>query len=115
MGKIIKEQRPWGYYKVLYSDSYCKIKLLFISPNKNISYQYHHNREEHWTITQGNGKFISRDKILFLAVGDKIKINKKQKHTIKNTGNEILIIHEVQLGISFEESDIVKEALPISL
>ena len=111
----IRARRQWGYYQVLYSDSHCKIKILSICPDKNISYQYHQNREEYWTILQGNGKIIINGKIHFLAVGNKIKIDKKQKHSIKNVGNEDLIIHEVQLGESFDESDIVRETLPDTL
>jgi len=35
-----------------------------------------------------------------------------QKHTVKNVGTDILIIHENQIGTLLEESDIVRERLP---
>ena len=45
--------RPWGYYDILLDSDYCKVKKLVIKPKEQTSYQYHHHREESWTIVQG--------------------------------------------------------------
>ena len=110
-----REERQWGYFTVLYSDACCKIKHLYIVPGRNISYQYHRHRAEHWTIVQGSGKFILDGGIRQLQAGDSIEIAARQRHTIQNIGKETLVIHEIQTGEILEESDIVRqEAFSIS-
>ncbi len=106
------EKRIWGRYQVLYEDSYCKIKKLYIDVGKNISYQTHQKRDENWTIISGKGKYIIDGKVFYLNTGDKVEIKRNKKHTIKNIGDSILIIHEIQSGESFEESDIKRLNLP---
>lgn len=110
-----QEQRVWGYYQVLYSDAYCKIKHLYIDAGKNISYQYHLHRTEDWTIVQGSGKFVLDGQERLLGVGDSVRIEAKQLHTIQNTGGGPLVIHEIQMGKFLEETDIVRCPLPACL
>ncbi|MCL2312252.1 MAG: hypothetical protein FWC41_07180 [Firmicutes bacterium] len=76
-----KERRIWGHYKVLYNDSYCKIKLLFIDIGKSISYQYHVHREEYWTLIQGCGNVILDETSFWIKTGDKMKINSNCSET----------------------------------
>ncbi|MCI8611819.1 MAG: cupin domain-containing protein [Clostridiales bacterium] len=103
-----QEERQWGYFTVLYSDTCCKIKHLYIAPYKNISYQYHRHRDEYWTIVQGSGKFILDGETRQLQAGDRVEIAAGQWHTIQNIGEKVLVIHEIQTGKILEESDIVR-------
>lgn len=107
-----RETRLWGYYQVLYADDYCKIKHLYLDVGKNISYQYHLHRAELWTVANGCGKFILEGQPYLLQAGDAVKIEAGQRHTIRNTGEELLVIHEIQTGKILSEEDIVREKLP---
>ena len=102
------ERRSWGYYQVLFCNSICKVKILYVEIENELSYQYHAKRDEHWIIIQGNAKSILDDETIYLAKGDSLYICKLQKHTVKNVGQEQLIICEVQTGESFDEEDIVR-------
>ena len=50
------ERRPWGTYEVLYGGEDCKVKKITVNPKQRLSYQYHHKRNEHWTVISGNGE-----------------------------------------------------------
>ena len=106
------ETRLWGYYQVLYTDDYCKIKHLYIDAGKNISYQYHLHRSEHWTIISGSGRFALDGQLRLLQAGDVVRIEAGQHHTIRNIGEGPLVIHEIQTGKILSEEDIVRKALP---
>ncbi len=107
-----RETRLWGYYQVLYADDYCKIKHLYIDAGKNISYQYHLHRAEFWTVVSGCGKFVLEGQPCLLQMGDSVKIEAGQRHTIQNIGEGLLVIHEIQTGKILSEEDIVREELP---
>lgn len=107
-----QERRLWGYYQVLYTDDYCKIKHLYIDAGKNISYQYHLHRAEYWTVVSGVGKLVLEGQPMCLQAGDSVRIKVGQRHTIRNEGDSLLIIHEIQTGDLLEETDIVRESLP---
>lgn len=107
-----QEARLWGYYQVLYTDDFCKIKHLYIDREKNISYQYHLHRAEYWTVVSGSGKFVLDGRPYLLQAGNSVRIEAGQRHTVRNVGEDVLIIHEIQTGRILEETDIVREALP---
>ena len=48
------EERPWGKFEILVDDSDCKVKKITVKPGERLSYQYHHKRNEVWTIVSGN-------------------------------------------------------------
>ena len=43
-------ERPWGKYFVLQDEPNFKLKRIEVLPNQRLSYQYHHHRQEFWTI-----------------------------------------------------------------
>ena len=49
------EERPWGKFENLLDSEYCKVKRITVKPAQRLSYQYHHKREEVWTIVLGFG------------------------------------------------------------
>ena len=49
-----KVERPWGYYRVLRSDSpNVKLKELVVDPGKTLSMQRHAKRSEEWFVADG--------------------------------------------------------------
>jgi mannose-6-phosphate isomerase len=102
------ENRPWGKFEVLYSGSDTKVKIITVNPNQRLSLQYHHKRNETWVVVSGNGLFTLESEDTIVTVGSVLKIPTKAKHRIRNIGSEPLVFVEVQLGESFDESDIVR-------
>ena len=47
------EHRPWGSFENLLDTDYCKVKRIIVKPGQRLSYQYHYERNEVWTIVQG--------------------------------------------------------------
>lgn len=102
------DHRPWGSYFVLEDAETHKVKRIEVKPKGRLSYQYHHQRSEVWTMVQGEANVTLNDKLIPLQAGDVIEIPKGAKHRIENPGVGTLIFIEVQLGTYFGEDDIVR-------
>lgn len=102
------EQRPWGYYKILLETPTYKVKEILIRPGQRVSYQFHHQRSEHWFIVQGTALVTRDDQEIALAVGQSIDLPVGTKHRAANNGAIDLICIEVQTGTYFGEDDIVR-------
>lgn len=105
------EKKRWGEYEVIEHTAYedgaeALTKKLYLLKDRQISYQYHHHREEVWTIIRGEGLLYLDDKKINMAAGDVVKISEGQKHGILALTN--LEIIEVQLGNPLIEEDIVR-------
>ena len=103
------EERRWGSYRVLdsttYSDGCMSLtKVIQIKSGRYISYQIHNNREEVWTVVDGEGVVVLDGERRNVSRGDVVAINQGQKHAIKATTD--LQIVEVQMGSSLVEEDI---------
>ena len=46
-------ERPWGKYYVLEDEENYKLKRIEVNAGHRLSYQYHHHRQEFWTVVQG--------------------------------------------------------------
>ena len=55
------EHRPWGKYEVLLDDPTTKVKRITVNPNQKLSYQYHHKRQECWTVIKGELTIVLDD------------------------------------------------------
>ena len=53
--------RPWGKYEVLLDAPDVKVKKITVNPNSRLSYQYHNERREEWTIVKANLTIIFDD------------------------------------------------------
>ena len=102
------EHRPWGKYEVLYDGDDCKIKRISVNPNQKLSYQYHHQRQEVWTVVKGNLTIVLDDDKVFRSYGETIRIPLGAKHRAWNETDEIVEFIEVQTGTYFGEDDIVR-------
>lgn len=105
------EERRWGWYRVLDYTKYpdgteVLTKRVGIKSGKNLSYQYHNNRREVWTILNGEGIFVKNNKFIPIQSGDVLEIKPQDKHSIKAITDLELI--EVQSGNELSEEDIVR-------
>jgi mannose-1-phosphate guanylyltransferase len=97
-----------------------KVKKLTVQPGKSLSKQYHTHRDEYWVVLQGTGELLldfsnvpedypfMRPLDLQVQKGYYIKVDKKVIHKLTNTGNEPLIIIEIQVGETTDEGDIIR-------
>lgn len=100
------EIRPWGRFEVLSDRVDHKVKRLIVEPGRQLSYQQHEKRDEHWTFVSGMGEVILNDKVLSFKSGEQVYIPRGSKHRLRNLGHAPLVIIEVQTGEYFGEDDI---------
>jgi mannose-6-phosphate isomerase-like protein (cupin superfamily) len=105
-GKIY--ERPWGYYRTIEQKENYQIKHIRVKPRKRLSLQYHHKRDEHWTIIKGTGSAQLDDQTVELGINDTIFIPKKSKHRMANNTDEFVEFIEIQIGDYLGEDDIVR-------
>ncbi|HOB24599.1 MAG TPA: phosphomannose isomerase type II C-terminal cupin domain [Kaistella sp.] len=101
-------ERPWGKYFVLEDEPNYKLKRIEVNPGHRLSYQYHHHRQEFWTIVEGEAVVVLDEVEHVLKYGESIFIPLGAKHRIENRGSELLVFVEVQTGTYFGEDDIVR-------
>ena len=102
------ENRPWGFYEILLETDFVKVKSITVNPNQRLSYQYHNQRKEYWTVAQGSATIILDDEKVFRNQGESIHIPLGSKHRLINEADVPLTIIEVQTGTYFGEDDIVR-------
>ena len=108
LSNLEKEERPWGCYYVIHDEPTYKLKRIEVAPGQCISYQYHLNRSEAWTIVKGMAIITLDDVVKYCDVGETILIPLEMKHRIENKSKEVLVFIEVQTGTYFGEDDIVR-------
>ena len=75
-----------------------------------VGLQYHHQRAEHWVVVQGAGIVQVGDIEYPTVTGQYRHIPLGEKHRLTNTGNNELVLIEVQCGDYLGEDDIVRLA-----
>ena len=100
--------RPWGEYEILLDEKDVKVKRIRVKPNSRLSYQYHHKRQEQWTVVSGNLTIVLDDEKVFRSPGESIKIPLGARHRAWNETDEDVIFIEVQTGTYFGEDDIIR-------
>jgi mannose-6-phosphate isomerase len=101
--------RPWGNYEILLDTEYCKVKRIFVKPEQRLSYQYHHKRQEAWTVVSGVAEITLNDVVSTHEPGETVLIPLGAKHRMANPGKtEDMVLIEVQTGTYFGEDDIVR-------
>jgi mannose-6-phosphate isomerase-like protein (cupin superfamily) len=108
MISIESEERPWGRFFVLHDEPNYKLKRIEVEPGGRLSYQYHLNRSEAWTLVEGVGTITLNEEVKDYNAGETILIPKGVKHRIENRGQEQVVFIEVQTGTYFGEDDIVR-------
>lgn len=100
--------RPWGEYWVLEDTPKYKVKRIQVNPSQRLSYQYHYNRSEVWTIVEGSAIIVLNGVEKEYNVGGVIIIPQGVKHRIENKTCQKVIFIEIQYGSYFGEDDIVR-------
>ena len=102
------EERPWGYFEVILRTPFCKVIELTVDPGQRLSYQFHTERSESWTVVKGRLNVILNGVDHLLTSGDTLEIPVEAKHRAWNKTDAPVTFIEVQTGTSFEETDIVR-------
>ena len=100
--------RPWGEYEILLDEKDVKVKRIRVKLNSRLSYQYHHKRQEQWTVVSGNLTIVLDDEKVFRSPGESIKIPLGARHRAWNETDEDVVFIEVQTGTYFGEDDIIR-------
>ncbi len=100
--------RPWGDYTTIGEGNGFKVKRIEVSPGERISLQSHNKRSEHWVVVSGEAQVINDDKIFSLKPNESTYIEIGSVHRLENTGEQRLVLIEVQCGEYLGEDDIVR-------
>ena len=103
-----KEERPWGWFEILYEEENLKIKRILVKPNNRLSLQSHNSRSENWTVIAGSAFVHLDEKRIYLSTNQSIFIPVQSKHRVENKKEKDLIFIEVQTGAYLGEDDIVR-------
>jgi D-beta-D-heptose 7-phosphate kinase/D-beta-D-heptose 1-phosphate adenosyltransferase len=111
---LVKTERRWGYYRVIYESprNNIKVKELVVDPGKTLSLQCHSKRSEFWVVQEGTGTLVLADayfenkKSFFLSENKSYHISEKTWHQLSNYSIEPLRIIEIQYGEECNEDDI---------
>lgn len=100
--------RPWGFYTILEEAAGFKIKRIEVLPKCSLSLQKHEHRSEHWVVVSGVAS-VQNDELCFeLFPSQSTYIQAGHKHRLKNSGDEVLVMIEVQCGKYLDEDDIIR-------
>ena len=102
------EERPWGFYKVLFDNPNYKVKEILVSSGQRLSYQLHYQRSEHWYVVAGEALVTLNDQDLLVKKGESVDIPVQSKHRVANKLKDDLIFIEIQTGKYFGEDDIIR-------
>lgn len=102
------DERPWGNWAVLDVGNKFITKRITVNAGARLSLQYHHHREEIWTIVSGSGVASIGGVEQLVSIGDTVSILTEQTHRIFNNATDPLVFIEVQLGEILDENDIVR-------
>ncbi|MBI2568248.1 MAG: phosphomannose isomerase type II C-terminal cupin domain [Candidatus Schekmanbacteria bacterium] len=102
------ETRPWGTFEVLLDEPCYKVKRLCVQPGQRLSLQSHRHRSEHWVVVSGRPTIHLDGQTCELGYGESVFVPAGMRHRVANHGAEPVVIMEVQIGESFEETDIIR-------
>jgi mannose-6-phosphate isomerase len=104
--ELEKSERPWGRYEVLQESAHHKVKCIWVTPGKRLSYQRHQRRAEHWFIVQGTALVTIDGEERTVGAGETVEFGIGVLHRLANIGQDEVIFVEVQTGSYFGEDDI---------
>jgi mannose-1-phosphate guanylyltransferase/mannose-1-phosphate guanylyltransferase/mannose-6-phosphate isomerase len=98
-----REDRPWGGFERFTLNEQTTIKILTISPEKELSLQTHTHRAEFWKVIEGSGTAEVGDETREATVGDEIEIPIGTPHRL-TAGSGGIAVLEIAIG-AFDEDD----------
>ena len=107
---FVRSVRPWGQFYGWDAGSQWKLKTIYIKPKKRLSLQYHHHRQEHWMLVEGDATATIHGKdgtpqVIPMKVGVPIFVDIEAVHRLASKKGGIVV--EIALG-HFDEQDIVR-------
>ena len=103
-----KVYRPWGSYECIDSGKSFQVKRIIVNPGAKLSVQKHHKRSEHWVVVQGKAEVLKGEDTFLLEENESTYIPVGTIHALKNPGDDLLHLIEVQTGSYLGEDDIVR-------
>lgn len=100
--------RPWGSYETLVEGKKYKVKRITVNPGASLSLQSHHHRSEHWVVVTGVAEVTNGENVFTLKHDESTYIPAQTKHRLRNPGNILLELIEVQSGEYLGEDDIIR-------
>ncbi len=100
--------RPWGSYDGIENGPGFQVKRIAVKPGASLSLQMHHHRAEHWIIVKGRAQVTCDDKVFELGANQSTYIPLGSRHRLRNLGEDMLELIEVQSGDYLGEDDIVR-------
>jgi len=85
-----REDKPWGYEKILINTDKYLTKELFIKEDYRTSFHYHEKKDETMYIIKGSGYIEFEDKKKYFSKNDIIRIKPKTPHSIVAMENTLL-------------------------
>ena len=109
--KAPKNERQWGYYRVLHEVPGMKVKELTVDPGKSLSMQKHKYRAEFWIVSEGVAslKRLGQEGFTVLQPHHQNTIYPDQWHQLVNQTTEPVRIVEIQYGAKCDEEDITRK------
>jgi mannose-6-phosphate isomerase-like protein (cupin superfamily) len=89
--------RPWGFFSIVTESPGYEIRRVAIFPGEAMATQKHSDRSEHWVVIQGLGSAKIGDQVTSLCPGQSIPIPLGEKHSLRNEGEELLVLIETQV------------------
>lgn len=111
--RVMFAEKSWGNYRVMDVEEDSMTIKVTLNPGHKMNYHSHEKRNEIWTVISGTGKAIVDGVCQIVGVGDVVRMQAGQKHTIV-AGDRGLQLIEVQLGKDISVSDKIKYDLDIS-
>lgn len=88
-----REDKPWGYEKILINTEKYLTKELFIREGYQTSFHYHSQKDETMYIVSGAGYIEFEERKEYFGKNDTIRIEPEEVHSIVSTENTVL--HEI--------------------
>ena len=103
-----KEERPWGWFEILFEEAGLKVKRIMVKPGKRLSLQSHERRAENWVVIQGRARVTIGERTHELEPHQAVFIPRQSRHRMENPGQEEMVFIEVQTGSYLGEDDITR-------
>lgn len=107
---FLRSVRPWGEFYGWDAGKEWKLKTMYIGPKKRLSLQYHHHRQEHWMLVEGDAIATIHDvdgtpREIEMKKGETLHVGTKAIHRLASKKGGVVV--EIALG-NFDENDIVR-------
>lgn len=104
-GEHVFDIRPWGRFDQYSHDETTTVKVITVDPGERLSLQRHERRSEYWIVLDGPVDVTVGGDSWTAQTGDKIWIERGEKHRMGNSCAQPVRVLELAYG-TFDEDDI---------